>query len=257
MTWPSTVIQYLSLVQIGSYLLLLRKLFKTGLARKYKYFACYLGFECLRIPIMSAIPLRTNTYAHAYFATQPIVWLLYVLMVFELFQLVLKGHIGIATLSRKALSWALAASGIVSVLTLVLDLQRRTTDSAILFNFMLLERLIMTSLLVLVLCLIVFLSYFPVPLSRNGRVHACIFATFFAVRTALLFIRTWFGLETAAVLNVVAYSLMIGCLIGWIWLLTPEGEAVSQREKPATDSEARLLAQLDALNQTLLRSARK
>ena len=161
--FSKSVIQYLTVLQIGCYLLLLRKLFRSGLSRKYRYFTWYLGFECLRIPIMSVIPTRTNTYAHAYFATQPVIWLLYVLMVFELFQLVLRNHVGIATLSRKALTWALMISALISFSTLLLDLQRRNTDSAMLFNFMLLERLIMTSLLVLVLCLIAFLSYFPGP----------------------------------------------------------------------------------------------
>jgi hypothetical protein len=160
-------------------------------------------------------------------------------------------------LSRKALTWALMISAVISFSTLLLDLQRRNTDSAMLFNFMLLERLIMTSLLVLVLCLIAFLSYFPVPLPQNGRVHACVFATFFAVRTALLFVRTWFGPDTVAVLNIVAYLVMIGCLIAWAWLLSPQGEVVPHRTRPSTESEERLLAQLDALNETLLRSARK
>jgi hypothetical protein len=253
----STVLQYLTFVQIGSYLLLLTKLFRSTLWQKYRYFTFYLIFEALRVPLMSLIPRQTNAYALTYFGTQPIIWVLFVLIVLELFQLVLRNHVGIASLGRKALSVSLGASAIVSVSTLLLDLQRKTADSAILYNFMLLERLVMMSLLVLVLCLIGFLSYFPVPLTRNVRVHACVFAAFFAVRTTLLFVRTWFGPETLLVLNTAAYSAMIACLLAWFWLLTPEGELAPKRAKPSSDSEARLLAQLDALNETLLRSARK
>jgi hypothetical protein len=253
----STIFQYLTIIQIGSYLLLLMKLFRSTLWRKYRYFTFYLVFEALRVPIMSVIPRATDIYALTYFATQPIIWILFVLTVLELFQLVLRNHVGIASLGRKALSLSLAASALISVSTLLFELQRKNADSAFLYNFMLLERLVMMSLLVLVLCLIGFLSYFPVPLTRNVRVHACVFAAFFAVRTTLLFVRTWFGREMVVVLNVVAYIVMIACLLAWFRLLTPEGEAAPQRVKPSSDSEARLLAQLDALNETLLRSARK
>ena len=64
----------------------------------------------------------------------------------------------------------------------------------------------MSSLLVLLLCLIAFLTYFPVPLVRNIRVHAAIFSAYFAVRTSLLFVVTLFGLETVRILNIVGQS---------------------------------------------------
>ncbi|HYI92831.1 MAG TPA: hypothetical protein VEX68_04755 [Bryobacteraceae bacterium] len=253
----SIVLQYLTIIQIGSYLLLLTKLFQSTLWRKYRYFTFYLVFETIRVPLMSVIPRKTDAYAITYFSTQPIIWLLFVLTVLELFQLVLRNHVGIASLGRKALSISLVLSALISVSTLVFELQRQAPESAFLYNFMLLERLVMMSLLVLVLCLIAFLSYFPVPLTRNVRVHASIFAAFFAVRTTLLFVRTWFGRDVVASLNVVAYVAMIACLLAWFRLLTLEGEAAPQKVRPSSDSEARLLAQLDALNETLLRSARK
>ena len=253
----SIVIQYLTIIQIGSYLLLLTKLFRSTLWQKYRYFTFYLVFETIRVPVMSVIPRATDVYAITYFSTQPIIWLLFVLTVLELFQLVLRNHVGIASLGRKALSISLALSALISVSTLVFELQRQPVESAFLYNFMLLERLVMMSLLVLVLCLIGFLSYFPVPLTRNVRVHASVFAAFFAVRTTLLIVRTWFGREIVATLNIVAYVAMIACLLAWFRLLTLEGEVAPRKMKPSNDSEARLLAQLDALNETLLRSARK
>lgn len=248
---------YLSLTQIGMHVLLLSKLFRTRLFRQYQYFGWYVAFELLRLSVVSFVRLQSKAYAHFYFATQPILWVLFVLVLLELFQLVLRNHQGIEKLGRKALTWSLAGSAVVSGLTLLVELQQNASESVLLYNFMLLERLVMTSLLVLILCLIAFLSVFPVPLSRNLRTHASVFAVYFAVRTSLFWVRTIFGLQLATTLNIVGQILALGCLIAWIVLLTPAGEAVPPPSGPKSGSEARLLAQLDALNETLLGSARK
>jgi hypothetical protein len=248
---------YLSIIQIVSYLLVLTKLFRSGLWRKYRYFAWYIAFESLRIPAMLAIPYRTKLYGNVFFATQPIAWLFFVLVVLELFQLVLRNHAGIASLGKKALTLSLVLSTLVSAATLLVELQDTKPESAFLLNFILLDRLVMSSLLVLLLCLVVFLAYFPVPLVRNIRVHAAVFSAYFAVRTSVLFVVTLFGLDMVPIINIVGQSLAIFCLLSWTFLLTPAGEIAPVRQRPTSDQEARLLAQLDAINESLLRSARK
>ena len=246
---------YLTVTQIVAYALLLRKLSVSHLLKTYRYFSCLIAVETARLLFMSSLTPRSETYAHAYFITTPIIWVLYVLVVLELFQLTLRNHIGIASLGRKAVTTGLVVSVLVSSATLLFDLQRNI-EGAFLFNFMLLERMVMTSLLVLLLCLIGFVSYFPVPLSRNIRTHACIFAVYFTVRTLLLFIRLWFGLEVVVALNVIGAVLATACLFTWTVLLSEAGEALPARHIPSS-SEERLLAQLEAINDSLLRSARK
>src|SRR3954470_24239444 len=194
---------YLTVVQIGTHLVLFTKLFRANLLGKYQYFGLFIAFETVRLSAVSFVKLKSKLYAHVYFATQPIVWTLYVLMMLELFQLVLRNHPGIASLGRKALTISLTASAFVSGLTLLIDLQQPNAESAILFNFMLLERLVLTSLLVLVLCLTAFLAYFPVPLTHNARIHACVLAAYFAVKTSTLWIRTIYGLQPTPVLNII------------------------------------------------------
>jgi len=248
---------YLTVLQIGAYLLLLTKIFRAKLLRKYRYFGWYLAFEVVRLSAVSFVKLKSTLYAHVYFATQPIMWILFVLMMLELFQVALRRHHGIASLGRKALTVSLAASAIGSGLTLLIDLQQANAESAVLYNFMLLERLVMTSLLVLVLCLTAFLSYFPVPLTRNVRIHACVLTAYFAVKASTLWIRTIYGLQPTPMLNIVVQVLNITCLLAWTVLLVPTEDDVGTRRGLTTGDEDRLLAQLDALNDTLLGSARK
>jgi hypothetical protein len=248
---------YLTITQIGAHFILLIKLFRAKLIGKYQYFTCFIAFEFARLSCISFVRLDSTRYAHVYFTTQPILWILFVLMMLELFQLVLRNHMGIASLGRKALTISLGASACASGLTLLIDLQQASSESAILFNFMLLERLVMTSLLVLVLCLTAFLSYFPVPLTKNVRIHACVLAAYFAVKTSTLWIRTVYGLQPTPILNIIGQVLAVTCLLAWTILLVPASEDVVSPRGPESGEETKLLAQLDALNETLLGSSRK
>ena len=252
----------LTFVQIVLYVLLLSKLLRSDLLRKYRYFSLLIGFEAFRLVLLSyVLRPRTDAYAHGYFISAPISWILLALVLLELFQLTLKNHVGVASLGRSAVTWALVASAGISLSTLIMDLQYTTAESqfnsALLLNFLLLERLITTSLLVLLLCLVGFLAYFPVPLARNIRVHVCVFSVYFAMRTGLSFVRSVFGPEWAPTITVFYHLLGVACLLVWVVLLTRVGEINSLRRHAEPGAEARLLAQLEAINDTLLRSTKK
>jgi hypothetical protein len=247
---------YLTILQIVGYVLLLRKLLRTHLLTKYRYFSLLIGAEAIRLIVMTSLPPRSNLYAEVYFATSPIIWILLALVVLEFFQLILKNHIGIATIGKKAVTWALIISTAVTGSTLLFDLQRNGTEPELLFTFMLLERMVTTSLLVLLLCLIGFASHFPVPVTRNIRVHASIFAVYFSLRTALFVLRLVFGVNMVPVMNTALQMLGVACIIAWIVLLTPAGEDLPLRRAPSA-SEERLLAQLEAINESLMRTSRK
>jgi hypothetical protein len=252
----------LTFVQIVLYVLLLSRLFRSNLLKKYRYFSCLMGFEAFRLVLLSyVLRPRTDAYAQGYFTTAPISWILLALVLLELFQLTLKNHVGVASMGRKAVTWALVASAGISLSTLMMDLQYTTAESqfnsALLVNFLLLQRLIMTSLLVLLLCLVGFLAYFPVPLARNVRVHLCVFALYFATRTGLSLVRSVFGPEWAPTITVFSHLLGVACLLAWVALLARTGEVTPLVRHAEPGAEARLVAQLDAINDTLLRSTRK
>jgi hypothetical protein len=182
---------------------------------------------------------------------------LYLLVIMELCQLVLKDHVGILTFGRKFLSVALAVSTLASVATLAFEAQQPQFD--IIRTYVLIERLIISSLLLFLLLFTAFLAYFPVPVNRNTVVHARIFACYFLFKTALLVFRNLITGDTVYAVNIVLSMLTTSCLIGWAVLLSPAGEEIkaltSRRSDP--DAEERLVAQLDAINRTLLSSAKK
>ena len=113
----------LTILQIVSYLLLLTKLFRSGLWTKYRYFSCYIAFESFRIAVMMALPYRSKLYAHIFFATQPIVWLFFILVVLELFQLVLQKPRRDRFVGKKSIDLSLILSAVISGATLLIELQ--------------------------------------------------------------------------------------------------------------------------------------
>jgi hypothetical protein len=194
-----------------------------------------------------------------YFATQPIAWVLNALVVLEVFQSALAAHPGIATLGRRTVTFALIAAAGLSVGTLLLLSGIPHSPFEILERYLLVERVIYSSLLAFLLILLAFLAYYPVPLSRNALVHASILSIYFVTRVTLWIIRNLAGPQFTQTANLTLAVVVAAALISWTICLTRAGEAQKVRSSRRSDKaeEERLIAQLERINATLLRSGRK
>jgi hypothetical protein len=101
--------------------------------------------------------------------------------------------------------------------------------------------------------------WFPVPLKKNIVIHSLVFFLYFISKALALFFRNTIGPTAIHLVNVAVMCAAAGCLAIWILFLSREGERqeVKQRIHWDPDSEKRLLHQLDSINASLLRSARK
>ncbi|MBI3281011.1 MAG: hypothetical protein HYZ57_14340 [Acidobacteria bacterium] len=205
------------------------------------------------------IPYGTNLYFWSYVATEIAGWLLYGLVVLELFGLVLRHHAGIATVSRWAVTAAVGLSVAFSALTLLLGLERGALDRQIIDDFLVMDRLAMSSLLFFVVLMSLFLLWFPIALNRNVVVHACTFAFFFLIRTVVFLSVNFFGSTVLVYSNAGVLVLSVFCLLIWGILLTPGGETVviRSRRRFSPEDEQRVLAHLDSINVTLLKATGK
>jgi hypothetical protein len=154
---------------------------------------------------------------------------------------------------------ALVLAGLMVAGSVLLDLQAESTRSIIIQTYVLIERLIVSGLLIVLLIFAVFLAYFPVRLNRNAVLHTRIFTSFFFAKTVLLIFRNLFEAAMALQINLVLQLVSTACLIGWGLFLNPSGEATPDQSSRRSDpeSEARLNAQLEALNQMLAGSTKK
>jgi hypothetical protein len=253
----STLRPFAAFAQLAGYTAVLVRIFSSGLHRRYWWFTIYLCYEAIRLGVMGFMPLATNLYGYMYFFTQPVTWCLYLLVILELCQLALRNHAGIATFARRALIIGLGISTAASLATLAFEAQ--TPGFNFLSGYVLIERLILSSLLILLLLFTGFLMYFPVPVNRNTVVHTRIFACYFLAKTIVLIFRNLISGDEAYAINIAVSLLATGTLAAWAMLLSRDGEEVktttSYRRDPET--EERLIAQLDAINRTLLSSAKK
>jgi hypothetical protein len=118
------------------------------------------------------------------------------------------------------------------------------------------ERGIDTALAIFIILILCFLSFFPVQLSRNVRMHALVFSIFFLSNTFVVLMRSLFGLRMADQVNTILLGITSASVVAWLTLLRTAGEdSMRAPIRFSREYESRLLAHLDSLNAALLRAA--
>jgi hypothetical protein len=250
------LVSFLKAVSLLCCVLMALKLYRTGLYHRFPVFFAFLIF---RIP-NSFWPLfletSSPTYQKVWVLTEPLEFGFYVLMVVELYKLVLEKYKGLYTLGRWALYFSLALAVSISAVTLLPRIKPSTPQrSKIMFYVLATERGIQTGLAIFIILILCFLSLFPVKLSRNIRVHALVFSTFFLSGTFVVLMRSLFGMHLADVWNTILIAVSAASLAAWLMLLRASGEDSARVPVPIEpEHESRLLAHLDSLNAALLRT---
>lgn len=237
------------------------KLVYTGLYRRYRALFAYLIFRFIYTAslLFVFVNSRTAGYQRFWILTEPIIWLFYVLVVIELYSLVLERHRGLYTLGRWVLYCGLSVSVLISGLALLPQLTGGTVQrSRLLPYYYAVERGIDFSLFLFLILILLWLTRYPVPLSRNVVVHSLAYSILFLSNTAGVLVRTIFGREVNPYLDRFVLGIGAACILIWLLFLTPKGEEV-RVSLPifGPEHEKRILSQLEALNSTLLKVSRE
>jgi predicted neutral ceramidase superfamily lipid hydrolase len=221
----------------------------------YPFFFAFLLFSAGRSFSLWDVPPNTNRYAQIWLFTEPAIWVLHILVAYEIQRRVLKDFPGVASLGRWAFMVALAAAVVVSSLTLLPDLFSSVKDFPLLQLYNVVRRGVATTLLIFLLLLSGFLVWFPVPLARNLVIHSLIFTFWSLSVTGSLFVRNIFGPETAVVVSTALLGFNCVCLASWFFLLNRNGEEVKTvlLHPFRPEMEEQLLGHLAALNRGLAR----
>ncbi len=258
----SPVLQITNILWVISLLLvtcLVVRMAREGLYRIYKGFFVYLCASVLQTLLMLPFGAETKTYAWLYLVTQPLIWVLFILSVVELFSLVLRRYRGIASLGRWVMMGAVAMAVLTSILTLAPDLQHVSGKHQILMYYTVIERGISSSLVAFLLIMSAFLVWCPIRLSRNVILHTVVFSGYFLSSTVALFVRNVEGLGITALISAVLIGITNVCLMIWILFFARKGEEVEAtvRHSWSPEDGEKLVRQLDAINAALLRSSTK
>ena len=243
--------QILLIVEIVALLALCVRMWLAGLHRVYVNFFRYLVLELLQALIPLFVPLESPLYRDLFVASQALIVAFYALVVLELYSVILRNLAGIAGVARHYIKVTLVFAILVSLLPLWIE-KTPNTLTGYLFIF---ERPILSSLVAFVLLISGFLVYYPVPLGRNVIAYLAGYAVYFPTIATMAFFQN-LGYFWNRQKGNIDMGISVLCLTFWLMALNRQGEdkrvVVGHHWNPR--DEQRLLAQLEAINASLLRS---
>jgi hypothetical protein len=250
---------WLALLSVGATAGLALRLGREKLHRIYPFFFAWLLAEVLRAAILLPLKPRRTLYGWTYVFSEPVIWLLYFLIVWELYSIVLRSHPGIARAGKRIMLLAMTAALVLVAVSLQSDLSNPGQPFPILLFVHVGGRAVVSTLGVFLLLVTLLLVRFPIRLSRNAVYYCIGYAVFFCVKTAVLLCRNIFGPEVAQYASMVNLLVANMCMGFWLWKLSAAGEGTpSPLVHRWSPSEAnRLLGQLKHINDVLSELPRK
>jgi len=232
------------------------KIAGSRLFRSYRWFTAFLATELAQFGASLCFKVNTRAYGNVWLVTEPLLWVLHILIVLELYQRVLAGYKGISTLGRWVFMAAVVVAVTVALATLSPDLSNPSQKFRIILYYSVLKRAIFSSVAIFLLFITGFLVWYPIPLNRNVVVFAMVYAPYFLGNVAALLVRNVAGPDVTRAVSTAMLAIDCVCVSIWLVFLNRKGEArkivMGHQWKPGDDE--RLVAQLNAVNRVLTRS---
>lgn len=199
-------------------------------------------------------------YFYFWFWTEPVLVIALVVAVFEIYSLSLERYRGIRTISRRILTLCLVLASLISVFSILPDLQfNADPENAWFLLTNVIRRAIYTSLFAFLILLVSFITVFPVRLSRNSIIHVGLFTIVFLANSLTILAMNFRGIDVIPVIDVIGGGISALAFLTWILFLTPGGEIAERTVRSSLSaSEAEgLLLKLRQINDSLTESHRR
>lgn len=246
-------------LNLAAVLVLLVRLFALGLFRIYRSLFFYLLTYTLQFFATAIFPITSAAYSYSYMVGESANVALSMLVVLELYRLALAGQPALAGFGRKTVAYAMALAAVVAAGGVMLDTIVPPGQSRFTHHFFTAERTLDFAILIFLLLISAFLTWFPVKVRRNIVLYIAGFAVFYLSRSFGLLMINLLPPASLSVVNNVFTVVSFSCLIAWLLGLRRESEdtttTVGHRWNPA--AMERLSGQLDAINATLVRFGRR
>lgn len=233
------------------------KLWKSGLVSSYKALFIYSIFSIIRALIPSIFQWKqtSSTYAYWWLGTEVVSWIIYVVLVLELYSAIFHQFPALASFGRKLFQIAIGVSVLVGLGGMFL-FSSHPSQFPLLDGVLLTRRVVMTSLLIFLICLLFSLSWFRIRLKPNTIVHTVIFFIYFLAKAGFVLVLQVLGFNVLTFLNLVLLGISNLSILAWAIFLTQRGESteviVGHNWNP--EKGKRLAEQLAALNSSLART---
>ncbi len=256
MTW-TLLAQFVS--DALAFLLILR-LLTLRLYSVYRVFCLFLISELL-FSLVALAMKQFNTsfdYRIIWMCSRLISWVLSLWVVYALLDAILENFPGLKGFSRKVLAAAVAFAIVLGAVTGIPEYSASGISGIIGLTFVL-DRVISTTALVLLISILGFILWFPVQMPRNLAVFSVGFTVYFAAKTVLMLTWNFWSHESLRLFSNIIIFILGACYLYWIIFLTPQGKVAPVRMGHSwrTQDREQLLMQLEAVNASLLRTARR
>ena len=249
----AAVFKLLDIVTLLASLLTALRILKSGLSKRYPVLTIYLLYMAPYLAGPLILDLKSLTYYNFWRASEPLLWLLEILLVGELCSAVLVQYEGIRTMGRWMIYGGMVVSIAISLLSLLPKFRSALSErSRTLATFTGISRGVNLALAIFLLVMLFLVSRYPVRLSRNVLLNTGVFTLFFLCNTLNAILSTVFDLRLGLKAAVLLESLSCLSVIAWLLFLTPAGEKVENHWPHfSPDHEKHLLDQLEAINRAL------
>jgi hypothetical protein len=229
-----------------------------NLAGQFPALVAYLVFVAVINVDFGLMTQSSALYFWNYVVLEPLKWVFSIVAIRELFSLTFNRYPGIRSVGRWAMYAGVAlALGISLLVTHFFWSGGPHGRSADLFYFEVSQRSVIFTLAFVVVTILLFLSKYPLHLSRNTLVSSVFFSILFLSEACRLLVDSLAPKLHDDYADWPEAICVCICLVGWAVMLKPETGAVPARIALSTPHEDLLLHQLDALNQMMTRSARR
>jgi hypothetical protein len=214
----------------------------------------FLVYQFCQFVVIGSLPTDSRLYRQLYIISEPLVSILGIMVVREMYHRAFASYPGISSLARWSTRAAGAAAivvcGVMVSLTPAKDLTPKVVYSYAVFW----EECVLFTLAAFIFVMVFILWRYPIRLESNLAANIAIFTVFFFGTSALLAAQ-----EPETVRNYGLLGLSSVCYMAWGLLLKRRSEISIVRLRPHLDDmqAERLLQQLGAINTMLARSARR
>lgn len=245
----------ISILTVPAYFLVAFVFYRRNLWRPYFSFWICLLVEGSVVAAMHLAHGNTPAVLRIYMIGQPALWILYILMVMELFQKLFAKFPGIARFAQRVVLVSMVVAFVFALASIGGDLSTGWSGRSMIFRYSVIMRTVSSALSVYMLLIAGFLLWMPMPLPTNTIRHSFLFFFYFFVTTGVYYV-----LNTSAspgfvtIANFLTSVLTLTALGAWYFLVQPEGELVPALTPAPRTSSSDMLGRLEALNRTLSRS---
>jgi len=246
------------LLQVAGATVAVVRLIYLNLAKRFPALLAYLVFLAAIDLVLGLLDERSALYFWCYIGLEPLECVLGIFAVRELLALTFNDYPGIRTVGRWVMYAGLALALCISLLMTGLLWSGETRGRSIhLFYFEVSKRSIVFTLAFVIVTILLFLSKYPLHLSRNTLVSSVFFSVLFLSEAARLLVDSLAPQLHIHAVDWTESAFAFVCLLGWAAFLKPEPPKVPAQVRFSRPEEDHLLNQLNSLNQFMTRAARR